>query len=113
MRSEAALVCAFFAGLFVTSVISAQTLTNQSLSGKFFFRYISIGSDSSGNATDPRSLLGTITFDGNGNYSFTGQSVMGAAAAAIATGTGTYAVDPAGDVTMDSPLRAGDKVNAR
>jgi uncharacterized protein (TIGR03437 family) len=113
MRSAAALVCASFAGLFVTSVISAQTLTDQSLSGKFFFRYISIGSDSSGNATDPRSLLGTMTFDGNGNYSFTGQAVMGGGAAASATGIGVYSVDPAGDVTMDSPIRTGDKVNAR
>src|SRR5271155_2045515 len=113
MRLSAGLVCVPLAALLAASVISAQTLTNQSLSGKFFFRYVSIGSDSSGNATDPRSLLGTITFDGNGNYSFNGQAVMGAAAAASATGTGVYAVDPAGDVTMDSPLRSGDKVNAR
>jgi uncharacterized protein (TIGR03437 family) len=113
MRLSAGLVCGYLAELLVPSVVSAQTLTNQSLTGKFFFRYVSIGSDSSGNATDPRSLLGTITFDGNGNYSFNGQAVMGAAAAASATGTGVYAVDPAGDVTMDSPLRSGDKVNAR
>jgi uncharacterized protein (TIGR03437 family) len=113
MRLSAGLVYVFLAGLFAPSVVSAQTLTNQSLTGKFFFRYVSIGSDSSGNATDPRSLLGTITFDGNGNYSFNGQTIMGAAAAASATGTGAYAVDPAGNVTMDSPLRAGDKVNAR
>src|ERR1700679_992313 len=113
MRSSAGLVCVSLAGLLVAPVISAQTLNNQSLSGKFFFRYISIGSDSSGNATDPRSLLGTITFNGSGNYSFNGQEVMGAAAAASATGTGAYSVDPAGDVTMDSPLRTGDKVNAR
>ena len=113
MRSSAGLVCVSLAGLLVTSVVSAQTLSNQSLSGKFFFRYVSIGSDSSGNATDPRSLLGAITFDGNGNYTFNGQQVTGGAAAASATGAGIYAVDPAGDVTMDSPLRTGDKVNAR
>src|ERR1700691_5032539 len=113
MRSSAGLVCVSLAGLLGTSVISAQTLSNQSLSGKYFFRYISIGSDSSGNATDPRSLLGTMTFDGNGNYSFTGQAVTGGGAAASATGTGVYSVDPAGDVTMDSPIRTGDKVNAR
>jgi uncharacterized protein (TIGR03437 family) len=38
---------------------------------------------------------------------------MGGGAAASATGTGAYSVDPAGDVTMDSPIRTGDKVNAR
>src|ERR1700722_10837885 len=113
MRLSAGLVCVPLAVLLAASVISAQTLTNQSLSGKFFFRYMSIGSDSSGNATDPRSLLGTITFSGTGSYSFTGQTVVGTTAAAAATGTGAYTVDPAGDVTMDSPLRAGDKVNAR
>jgi uncharacterized protein (TIGR03437 family) len=113
MRSSAVLVCVSLAGLLVTPVISAQTLSKQSLSGKFFFRYVSIGSDSSGNATDPRSLLGTITFDGSGGYSFTGQEVAGGGAAASATGTGAYSVDPAGDVTMDSPIRTGDKVNAR
>jgi uncharacterized protein (TIGR03437 family) len=114
MRSSAGLAWVSLAALLGTSVISAQTLNNQSLSGKFFFRYVSIGSDSSGNATDPRSLLGALTFDGNGNYSFTGQEVIGAAAAAAsATGTGVYSVDPAGNVTMDSPIRAGDKVNAR
>ncbi len=38
---------------------------------------------------------------------------IGAASAVSATGAGAYSVDPAGVVTMDSPLRAGDKVNAR
>src|ERR1700689_2983060 len=105
MRSSAGLVCVSLAALLGASIISAQTLSNQSLSGKFFFRYVSIGSDSSGNATDPRSLLGALTFDGNGNYSFTGQEVIGAAAAAASpTGTGVRSVDPAGNVTMDSPI---------
>src|SRR5579862_9658019 len=113
MRWSAGLVCALLAALYSTSVVSAQTLSNQSLSGKFFFRYVSIGSDSSGNATDPRSALGTITFNGSGSYSFTGQQVTGGAAAASATGTGVYSVDPAGNVILDSLLRSGDKVNAR
>jgi uncharacterized protein (TIGR03437 family) len=62
---------------------------------------------------DPRSLLGTITFDGAGHYSFTGQQVVGTNAPASQSGSGAYAVDPAGFVTLDSPLRAGAKVNAR
>jgi uncharacterized protein (TIGR03437 family) len=92
---------------------SAQTLSAQSLTGKYFFRYVSIAADTMGNAADPRSLLGTLTFDGAGGYSFNGQEVIGSAAAVSDTGTGKYSVDPAGNVSMDSPIRTGDKVNAR
>ena len=93
--------------------ISAQTLNNQSLSGKFFFRHVSLGTDTSGNLTDPRSLIGAITFDGSGHYSYTGQQVIGTGAASTASGLGAYSVDPAGFVALDSPLRSGAKVNAR
>jgi uncharacterized protein (TIGR03437 family) len=92
---------------------SAQTLSNQSLTGKYFFRHVSLGLDGSGNLTDPRSLMGTMTFDGNGSYSYSGQQVAGAAAAASQTGSGKYSVDPAGFVSLDSPLRSGAKINAR
>jgi len=99
--------------LAVVMPASAQTVSNQSLSGKYFFRHVSLGLDGSGNLTDPRSLLGTMTFDGNGNYSYSGQQVVGVAAAASQTGSGKYAVDPAGFVSLDSPLRNGAKINAR
>jgi len=92
---------------------SAQTLNNQSLTGKYFFRHVSLGLDGSGNLKDPRSLLGAMTFDGNGNYSYSGQQVVGAAAATSQTGSGVYSVDPAGFVSLDSPLRSGAKINAR
>ena len=100
-------------GVVLAFSISAQTLTNQSLSGKFFFRQVSLGTDTSGNLTDPRSLQGTLTFDGSGNYTFTGQQVIGTSAATSQSGKGTYIVDAAGFVTMDSPIRPGDKENAR
>jgi uncharacterized protein (TIGR03437 family) len=102
------------ASLFATPLVSAQTLTNQSLSGKFFFRQISLGTDGSGSITDPRSILGTLTFDGAGHFSFTGQQVTGTAApVSQAGGPLAYSVDAAGNVLMDSPLRSGDKENAR
>jgi uncharacterized protein (TIGR03437 family) len=104
---------AVIAALLTAGLINAQTLTNQSLNGNYYFRYVSIGTDATGNATDPRSLLGTITFDGSGHYTYSGQGVQGSNAPAAQSGSGTYAVDPAGFVTMDSPLRTGDKVNAR
>src|SRR5688572_16417160 len=92
---------------------SSQVLINQSLNGKFYFRQVSLGTNDAGNLTDPRSLLGTITFDGTGRFSFTGQEVSGNNAAVSQTGSGAYSVDPAGFVTLDSPLRAGAKMNAR
>ena len=99
----------FLAGLG----LSAQTLNNQSLNGKYFFRQVSLGADASGNLADPRSLQGTITFDSAGNFSFTGQMVTGNNAATSQAGKGTYTVDAAGFVVMDSPVRPGDKENAR
>jgi len=93
--------------------ISAQTLGNQSLNGKFFFRHVSLGTDITGSLTDPRSLLGTMSFDGAGHYSFTGQQVIGNNAATSQSGSGGYSIDPAGFVSLDNPQRSGAKVNAR
>jgi len=99
--------------LLWAAALSAQTVNNQSLNGKYFFRHVSLGTDTSGNITDARSLLGSITFDGSGNYTFAGQQVLGAAAATPQTGSGTYTVNPAGIVSLSSPLRSGETINAR
>src|SRR5581483_9336950 len=82
---------------------AAQTLNNQSVNGKYFFRQVSLAADSSGNFTDARSVIGAITFDGSGHFSYTGQQVVGTGAASSQTGSGAYSVDAAGFVTMDSP----------
>ena len=92
---------------------SGQTLTNQALNGKFFFRHVSLAMDAAGNITDPRSLIGTITFDGAGHYSFTGQQVAGDNPATALSGNGNYSVDPAGFVSLDNPQRTGVSVSAR
>ncbi len=96
-----------------TGQAGAQVLNNQSLSGKYFFRHVSLGLDSSGNLSDPRSLIGSITFNGSGNYSFVAQQVIGGGAPTSQSGSGLYSVDSAGFVSLDSPLRSGIKVNAR
>ena len=101
------------AAFLAASPAFAQTLGNKDLNGKFFFRHISLGVSAAGNLTDPRSLAGAIAFDGSGRYSFSGQQVQGNNAPASQTGSGAYSVDAAGFVSMDSPLRAGAKVNAR
>src|ERR1017187_9250013 len=113
MRRLTGWVWATVAAVLACGSSFAQTLGNKDLSGKYFFRQISLGTDSSGNLTDPRILIGVITFDGIGHYSFTGQQVQGNNAATAPTGSGAYTVDPAGFVSLDSPLRSGAKVNAR
>ena len=37
----------------------AQVLNNQYLTGKYYFRQVSLGTDTSGNLTDARSILGS------------------------------------------------------
>jgi uncharacterized protein (TIGR03437 family) len=99
--------------LAVGALASAQTLNNQSLSGKYYFRQVSLALDSSGNPADARTLTGTVLFDGNGGFTFTGQFVQGNTAPVSIGRSGNYSVDPAGFVTMDSPVRGGAKINAR
>jgi uncharacterized protein (TIGR03437 family) len=103
------------AGLLSALPVCTQTLSNQSLSGKYYFRQVSLGTDgiNPGNLTDPRTLMGSITFDGSGNYSYIGQLLTGINAAVSQTGKGVYSLDPGGFLSLDSPLRASAKINAR
>lgn len=103
------------AGLLGTVPVFAQTLNNQSLKGNFYFRHVSLGTDgvNPGNLTDARSLFGTITFDGINGYTYIGQQLTGINAAVSQTGKGIYSLDPGGFLSLDSPLRAGVKINAR
>jgi hypothetical protein len=89
--------------------LSAQTLDNKSLSGKYFFRELLLASDTA----EARTLWGTLTFDGNGNFTYQAQQLIGATAPASATGTGTYRVTSGGLATLSDPLRSGATLNAR
>ena len=95
------------AGLASSLSSDAQTLNNQSLTGKYYFRHVSLGTDGVNPAglTDPRTLTGTITFDGSGHYTFIGQLLTGINAAAPQTGSGAYSLDAGGFLVLDSPLR--------
>jgi uncharacterized protein (TIGR03437 family) len=106
---------AILVALFAEAAMDAQVLNNQSLKGKFFFRHISLGTDgvSVTNLSDSRSLMGSLTFDGNGGFTFDGQLSSGASSFASQSGSGSYAVDPGGFVILDNPIRSGSKVNAR
>lgn len=89
--------------------LPAQTLSNKSLTGKYFFREVLIATDTSQTLTE----AGNMTFDGNGNVSISGQSLNGTSAPAPASSTGTYSVDGGGFVTLTDPLRSGTTINAR
>ncbi|MCX6629051.1 MAG: hypothetical protein NTW28_15645 [Candidatus Solibacter sp.] len=93
----------------------AQTLNNQSLSGKYYFRHISLETDgrNPGNLTGARTLMGSITFDGNGGYSYTGQLLTGINAAVSQANSGKYSLDPGGFLLLDNPARGGSTINAR
>src|SRR5260370_41428792 len=82
---------------YLTALVSmglvAQTPTNKSLSGKYFYHEVLLVSDA---AQPVVSSDGSLTFDGNGG--FTG---------------GTYSVDSSGAVTLTDPLRSGATINAR
>jgi len=103
------------AGLLSGLSSPAQILNNQSLSGKYYFRHVSLGTDgvNPGSLTDPRTLMGAITFDGSGHYAYIGQQLTGMNAAVSQTGSGAYSLDPGGFLSVDSPLRTGAKINAR
>ncbi len=91
----------------------AQVSDNTSLSGKYYFRHVLLAADASANVTDTRSGFGTLTFDGKGGFTVSGQQLVGTTAAANLTGSGTYTVKAGGFVTMTNPLRTGATVNAR
>jgi uncharacterized protein (TIGR03437 family) len=92
-----------------------QISTNQSLSGKYFFRQVMLVTDgsTSPNVTNTTSGEGSITFDGNGGFVVSGQQISGTAAAVSLTASGTYSVNPGGFMTLTNPLKSGVTLNAR
>jgi uncharacterized protein (TIGR03437 family) len=95
------------------SLASAQVITASSIGGEYFVRHIEFTTDNSNNVTDARSIIGSMTMDGIGTYSFTGQQVIGTGAAAQYNANGTYTVSPAGFVTLTNPQRNTFSINAR
>src|SRR5712671_112094 len=91
----------------------AQVSNNQSLNGKYYFRQVLLLTDGTANVTDTRSAGGTLTFDGNGNFTISAQQLIGTNAATALTGSGTYTVKPGGFVTLTNPQRSSATVNAR
>jgi uncharacterized protein (TIGR03437 family) len=91
------------------AILPADVLSNKSLTGKYSFREVLLVTDASQTLT----IFGTLTFDGNGGFTYSGQQLTGTAAPASASGTGTYSVEPSGLATMSDPLRSGTTINVR
>src|SRR5260370_8044808 len=96
MKSWQAVCCT----LVLAAVVAAQAPDNQSLNGKYFFRYVSLTTDGAARLIGGRSLIGALTFDGSGHYTFTAQQVLNATAAAAQTGSATHSADPPGTLPL-------------
>src|SRR6266446_4083743 len=103
-----------FSVTLAATLASAQVASNQSLNGKYNFRHVLLITDGSANVIDTRTGSGTLTFDGNGTFTFAGQQLVGASLPAALSGAGTYSVKAGGFVTLSNPLRPGPAtINAR
>jgi uncharacterized protein (TIGR03437 family) len=88
--------------LLLSFALAAQIANNQSLAGRYFFRYVAFRYSGS-TLSDVRSAGGAITFNGSGGYTIQGQQLIGNVAASPLTVSGTYAVRPGGFLTLSNP----------
>src|ERR1700693_4975708 len=90
--------------------LTAQVPDAKSLSGKYYFREFLLASDGS----PASSVSGTLSFDGNGNFTVQGQQLTGNNGPTTASGTGTYAVNSSGSFILSpDPARTGSGMNGR
>lgn len=105
-------LCAAFAALFPL-LLSAQTLDDSSLNGRYGFVHYSVEANGFGLAAGARNLGGVAVFDGAGSYTFQGQLGVDSGAATASAGGGTYSVSSNGFLDLQSPLDGTVTVNAR
>lgn len=78
-----------------------DTSGNSRLNGAYFVREVLIaGQAADGTITSAKSATGTVTFNGTGNYSFSGQITVSTGGSAAQTVTGTYSVGSNGLFAM-------------
>ena len=103
----------FLIATLLPVLASAQGLDNSSLTGRYYFVHLlaSVGAD--GQAIDARNLGGSITFDGNGGYTFQGRLGQGAGLPEGSAGAGTYSVQTNAFLNMTNPIENGLRINGR
>ena len=88
-----------------------DTSGNKLLNGKFYFREVFyILQDSYGDLGQAIALYGTVTFDGNGNYTMTASGYDSSQGPESGTLTGTYSISASGYGFISNPLSSGDYV---
>src|SRR5690349_19652840 len=95
---------AFFILLLAVAVAapaSAQLLSAASLNGAYFFRYVGFETDPGYSA---RRFIGTITFDGAGKYTVTGQAAAPLIGGLKPLATGVYFLSSNGLFQMTNPV---------
>lgn len=98
-RTATALALLLFAGRALP-----QTLNNGSLNGKYYFAQLLVTA-AQGSATGAQNLSGSITFNGQGAYTYTGKLGRDNGAPGASSGNGTYTVAANGTVTLSNPIR--------
>src|SRR4051794_17694184 len=94
----------FFALLMLCAAgVCAQVQSNASLNGSYYFRHVQLISDGAGGASEMRTAAGTLISNGSGSFTYVAQQLVGTAAPATLTGSGTYAVKPSGVTTLTNP----------
>jgi len=94
----------------VCSVASAQI---SSVTGRYFFRQLQFTTDTQGNVTATVGSLGSLFFNGTGQYTVDGFQTVASLQATPLTGNGSYSVQSSGLMTLSNPQRNGLTINAR
>lgn len=89
--------------------LAAQTPSNASLNGKYWFREVLVATDTG----QAQTQFGEIHFDGKGGVISVAQQLAGTSAVAIAGTSGAYSIQSSGMMTMSDPLRSSGQLNAR
>jgi len=99
----AVILCGSAAAL---SAQSFDTSGNGTVKGDYFVRQVVLTPDQTTSAIDhAQSLTGIMTFDGAGNYSFTGQLMDSQVGSAQTySTTGVYSVSSSGQIQIQSPI---------
>lgn len=98
--------------LFATH-LQGQILDNNSLNGRYGFRQLLLSTNPLGQPIEARSLVGILSFDGRGTFSFQGSRNIGSNPPASLSGGGTYTVSASGFVSMTNPLDSNAILNLR
>ena len=98
--------------LFV-AVAFGQQLDNSALTGDYGFVQLAGDVDGTGALSNVRTIGGTISFDGNGGFTFAAESGTGGGSLQAINSTGTYVVESSGILTLTSPLDTSAELNAR